>query len=365
MIYLQALIYYVLFVIPEEDRNLPKVLELIRLSEPDQQTAQSKLDVLFDEWAAKDPDNIGVKQYKHFKVAASSPKMMSTIIMTATARLASLNIREVSDLLSTDDMELDRIGKPGKEGKVAYFIVTKPGDSAFNFIANILYSQIFKIIDLNASLNHGSLATSCDIYMDEWAQLGEIPRFVEQLAYVRGLNCGIVIGLQSLSQLKKVYKDSWETVLDCCDYILFLGSQSKETLEYITSLIGKATIEAGNQTESHSTKGSNSTSWQELGRELVTVDELARLEKGKCILKISGMQMFYSDLYDLKKHKNYKYLYEPWNKNDPENNKREYDHLITVRENAEKRKTSEELKNAGTPVYLRDSITIKSTAVSV
>lgn len=365
MIYLQALIYYVLFVVPEEDRNFAKVLELIRLSEPDQQTGQSQLDALFDEWAERDPENIGVKQYKHFKVAASSPKMMSTIIMTATARLASLNIKEVSDLISSDDMELDRIGKPGKEGKVAYFIVTKPGDSAFNFIANILYSQIFKMIDLNASLNHGSLATPCDIYMDEWAQLGEIPRFVEQLAYVRGLNVGIVIGLQSLSQLKKVYKDSWETVLDCCDYILFLGSQSKETLEYITALIGKATVEVGNQTESHSTKGSNSTSWQELGRELVTVDELARLEKGKCILKISGMQMFYSDLYDLKKHPNYGNLYEPWNKNDPKNAKREYDHLNTIRENDKERKTRNALKNAGVPIYARDLITIRSSAAQI
>lgn len=332
MIYLQALIYYVLFHFEDRKKNFKSVLQLIRLSSQiNQESGATALDELFDKWALSDPENIGVKQWKHFKVAASSPKMMSTIIMTATARLAALNIREVEDLVSTDDMELNRIGAAGKEGKIAYFIITKPGDSAFNFIANILYTQIFKLIDYNAALNHGSLATPCDIYMDEWAQLGEIPRFVEQLAYVRGLNCGIVIGLQSLSQLKKVYKDSWETALDCCDYLLFMGSESKETLEYISSLLGKKTWYKKNASRTFGSHGSTSRTWDEVGRELATVDELSRLEKGHCILKISSMQPFYSEMYDLSKHPRYKELYEPWNKSDKTNLSHEYNHLNEIK----------------------------------
>lgn len=181
--------------------------------------------------------------------------MMSTIIMVATARLAAFNIREIANLTDTDNMELYRIGMPISDnspllkeirettgrnvgnGKIAYFIVTKPNNTTFNFLASIFYTQIFEIIDENAKLCGGSLATPLEIYMDEWAQLGEIPNFIEELAYLRGLNVGITIGLQSLSQLKKRYKDNWESVPDCCDSTLFLGSNSKETLEYIVALL--------------------------------------------------------------------------------------------------------------------------------
>lgn len=239
MIFLQSLFYYTLRHYDKRHQNFTTILKLIRLSNPDN-TGVSKLDILFENWAKKEPDAIGVKQYKHFKVAASAPKMMSTIIMVATARLAAFNIKEIANLTDTDDMELHRIGMPleddspllkeinektGKHignGKIAYFIVTKPSDGTFNFLASIFYTQVFAMIDENAKLCGGSLATPLEIYMDEWAQLGEIPRFVEELAYLRGLNVGITIGLQSLSQLKKRYKDSWESVLDCCDTTLFL-----------------------------------------------------------------------------------------------------------------------------------------------
>ena len=241
MLYLQALFYYTLRHYDKRHQNFTTILKLIRLSSPDN-TGVSALDRLFDEWAKNEPDAIGVKQYKHFKVAASAPKMMSTIIMVATARLAAFNIKEIANLTDTDDMELSRIGMPmddnshllkeirnktGKNignGKIAYFIITKPSDSTFNFLASIFYTQIFAMIDENAKLCGGSLASTLEIYMDEWSQLGEIPRFVEELAYLRGLNVGITVGLQSLSQLKQKYKENWESVLDCCDSILFLGS---------------------------------------------------------------------------------------------------------------------------------------------
>lgn len=336
MIFLQALFYYVLLSgkYKKEDRNFKSVLELIELAKADEK-GESELKGKFDAWEAelaeKGTSNIGIKQWKLFQTSAGSPKTMSTIVLTASARLGAMNIKEISDLVATDDMELYRIGKAGDEGKIAYFIITKPGDSAFNFIANIFYSQVFKIIDYNAFLNHGSLATPVDLYMDEWAQLGEIPRFVEQLAYVRGLNCGIVIGLQSLSQLKKVYKDAWETALDCCDYKILMGSESEETLKYFSSLMGKETIIERDDSQSKGAKGSHSVSLKEMGSDLATVDQLRRMEKGKCILLMSGLNVFYGDMYDLSKHPLYNQLYEPWNKSDPENNKREYNHLEDIK----------------------------------
>lgn len=188
MIYLQALFYYTLRHYDRQHQNLTTVLRLIRLSNPDA-TGVSKLDRLFDSWEKEEPEAIGVKQYKHFKVAASAPKMMSTIIMTATARLATFNIREIRNLIETDTMELNRIGMPINDsdpllkqirkernmnvgnGKVAYFIITKPSNNTFNFLASMFYSQVFEIIDENAKLCGGSLATPLEIYMDEWSQL--------------------------------------------------------------------------------------------------------------------------------------------------------------------------------------------------
>ena len=192
MIYLQSLFYYTIRHYEKRHQNFTTILELIRLSNPDS-TGVSALDRLFDDWAKKEPEAIGVKQYKHFKVAASAPKMMSTIIMVATARLAAFNIKEIAELTDTDDMELERVGMPiddnspllkeinkneGKNirnGKIAIFIVTKPSDTTFNYLASLFYTQLFAIIDLNAKRCGGSLATPLEIYMDEWAQLRRNP----------------------------------------------------------------------------------------------------------------------------------------------------------------------------------------------
>lgn len=242
---------------PKNHQNFATILSLIRLSEVDN-SGNSLLDKLFEKWEKREPNAVGIKQYKHFKVTASAPKMMSTIITLATSRLAGFNIEEIADMTGTDDMELDRIGMPldnerlkrineesGKKignGKIAYFIITKPSDDTFNFIANMFYTQLFTMIDTNAKRMGGSLITPLEILLDEWAQLGEIPRFKEELAYTRGLNVGITIGLQSLSQLIARYKDSWQLVLDCCDSILFLGSTAKETLEYLVAILRKKNL---------------------------------------------------------------------------------------------------------------------------
>lgn len=324
MIFLQALFYYVLLSgkYTYEQQNFAAILDLIEKATPDENTGQSELNALFDEWEQRDPTNIGIHQWKLFQNSAGSPKTMATIVLTASARLGPLNIKEVADLVSDDDMELDRMGKAGDEGKIAYFIITNPGDSAFNFIASIFYTQVFKIIDYNAKQNSGSCATPVDLYMDEWAQLGTIPRFVEQLAYVRGLNVGIVVGLQSLDQLKKKEKDAWQTALDCCDYTLFLGSMSKETLEYMSAMLGKQTFDKHSRNLGKQGGGTTDT----VGRDLATVDELRQMPKGKCILLASGLPPFYSDVYDLEKHPDYGDLYEPWKKGNPDNDAKYYDH---------------------------------------
>ena len=292
----------------------------------------SELKKKFDAWAREEPNNIGVKQWKHFIVSAKSPKMMSTIIMTASARLAPFNLREIERMTTDDTMELDRIGKSmnikndeqgcHRHGKVAYFIVTNPNDNAFNFLANLMYSQIFNIIDQNATENGGRLALPCNIWMDEFRQLGKIPNFLENWAYVRGLNCGITIILQSLSQFKKIYKDEWETGLDCCDYILFLGSRSKETLEYISQMLGKQTMYKKSSGRTFSKQGSSSQNWDVYGREMAMVDELAQLPQGYGILLMSGTDPFYSKLYDLTKDKNYEFMWEAWLEQDGEENKK-------------------------------------------
>jgi len=344
MVFLQAIIYYIIFKCDDKEKNFKTVLKLIRLAEPDKE-GNSTLSRMFDKWAETDPENIGVKQWKHFKVSASSPKMMSTIIMTASARLAPFNISEVESMTVDDTMELNRIGGKGNEGKIAYFIINSPNDSTFNFIASILYTQIFSIIDANAGKNNGSLSTPVQIYCDEWAQLGVIPRYLENLAYVRGLNCGITTCLQSLSQLKKVYKDNWETALDCSDYVLFLGSRSKETLEYMSNMLGKKTWYKKSSGRTYSRQGSSSYNWDIVGRELAFVDELARMESGYGILLVAGMRPFYSKLYDLTKHPRYNELFESWNEKETIQNR--YNHSLERGKSKDTRRKEQMFRDLG------------------
>lgn len=344
MVFMQAIIYYIIFNYEDKDKNFKTVLELIRLAEPDKD-GNSTLSKMFDAWELKDPDNIGIKQWHHFRVSASSPKMMSTIIMTASARLAPFNISEVEEMTVNDTMELNRIGKAGDEGRIAYFIITSPNNTTFNFIANIMYTQIFSIIDYNASRNNGSLATPCQLYLDEFRQLGKIPHYLEMLAYVRGLNCGITTGLQSFSQYKELYKDNWETALDCCDYVLFLGSRSKETLEYLSSMLGKKTWYKKSSGRTYSKQGSSSTNWDIVGRELAFVDELARMEKGYCILLVAGLRPFYSKLYDLKTHPRYDELFESWDIQGTIQNK--YEHEVERNKNKDMRRKQQMFQELG------------------
>ena len=332
MIFLQAITYYMLFRLPENEHTFSTMLDLIRKANPDEND-KCQLDDIFEKWKAEEPNHVGVKQYEHFKSARG--KMLRTIVLTAVARLAPLNIEEVSNLTSYDDLELDSLGMPEEQGKIAIFIVTKPSDDAFNFLANLMYSQMFSLLDYNANKFNGYLPTPVDIYFDEFKQLGEIPRFAENLAYVRSFNVGFAIFLQSLSQIKELYEKSWETILDCCDSILFLGSNSDSTLEYMENMLGSKTWYKKSTSRTFSKNGSNSKSYDIVGRKLAFKDEIGRMPKGKCIAKISNTEhnVFYSDIYDLKKHPRYKTLFEP---RDPKTVNNLYDHRKYLEANHKK-----------------------------
>lgn len=371
-LFLQAIFYYILYNEKPRNQNFQSVLQCIREAKMDPQ-GNSVLAQRFEKWRTKDPDNVGIKQWDHFMVTANSPKMMSTIITTASTRLGPFNIEEIKELTIDDTMDFDRIGKAGKEGAVAYFIITEPNNSTFNFLANLMYRQIFTIMDRNAKENGGSLATPCNLYMDEWRQLGKIPRFVENLSYVRGLNVGITVIVQSVSQLKEVYKDGWETIVDDCDYLLFLGSGSNETLKYMEEKLGKQTLTKESHGRSYGSKGSSSKNRDVYERSLAQAAEIARMPKGKGMLLIQGIDPFYSDLYDLSKHPRYNKLWEPWTEEkgnkDPkfketekwkENHKHMYDHLEEIKKRESENKFSKFFNDYyGDSVIVYPSIEIK------
>lgn len=177
-----------------------------------------------------------------------------------------------------------------------------------------MYTQIFQVIDENAVRCGGTLATPVDLYLDEFAQLGEIPNFKEELAYVRGLNVGILISIQSLSQLKQFYKETWETIIDCCDTTILLGSNSETTLKYFETMLGKKTWYKKSSGRTFSRQGSSSQNWDIVGRELANMNEINMMGYGKCIVLIPNVGVFFSDLYDIKVHPYYKFMYDSWNK---------------------------------------------------
>lgn len=332
-LYLQSLIYLAKWRerYHNEPANFERVLELIRMSKTDEDEERSKVDMFYEEIREVEPNYIGIKQWDHFKITAKSQKMLVTIIMEATVRIASFNIREVAEMTQDDDMELYRIGKAGAEGRIIYFIITDPMDSTYNFLASLFYSQVFTIIDTNAKANNGQCENLVMMYMEEFAQLGDIPRFVETLAYIRGLNAGCLIGLQSLSQLKGKYKDSWETVLDCCDTFLFLGSKSKETLEYVSTLMGKKTWYKKSSGRTTSKNNSSTYTWDVQGRELAMIDELERMPKGHAVVLMGEYFPFYSELYDISKNPRYEELYEEWQKGNQDNDAKLYLHEKEVK----------------------------------
>ena len=303
-LYYSALIGYIWYEAPEEERNFIALLDLINASEAreDDETYQSPVDILFQQLEEKEPDHFAVKQYRKFKMAAG--KTLKSILISCGARLAPFDIKELRDLMETDELELDTLG----DSKTALFVIISDTDSTFNFAAALMYSQLFNLLcDKADDFYGGRLPVHVRLILDEFANIGQIPNFDKLIATIRSREISASIILQSQSQLKTIYKDAADTIVGNCDSTLFLGGKEKSTLKEISELLGKETIDSYNQSENRGAQTSHGLTYQKLGKELMTQDELAVMDGGKCIFMLRGVRPFLSEKYDLTKHPNYRY----------------------------------------------------------
>ena len=303
-LYYTALIGYIWYEAPEEEKNFIMLLDLINASEAreDDETYQSPVDLLFAELEAKEPEHFAVKQYKKFKMAAG--KTLKSILISCGARLAPFDIKELRDLMETDELELDTLG----DEKTALFVILSDTDSTFNFVAALMYSQLFNLLcDKADDFYGGRLPVHVRLILDEFANIGQIPNFDKLIATIRSREISAAIILQSQSQLKTIYKDAADTIVGNCDSTLFLGGKEKSTLKEISELLGKETIDLYNQSENRGSQISHGLNYQKLGKELMSQDELAVMDGGKCIYMLRGVRPFLSEKYDLTKHPNYRY----------------------------------------------------------
>ena len=303
-LYYCALIGYIWYEAPEEEKNFITLLDLINASEAreDDETYQSPVDLLFSRLEEKEPEHFAVKQYRKFKMAAG--KTLKSILISCGARLAPFDIRELRDLMEYDELELDTLG----DEKTALFVILSDTDSTFNFVAALMYSQLFNLLcDKADDFYGGRLPVHVRLILDEFANIGQIPNFDKLIATIRSREISASIILQSQSQLKTIYKDAADTIVGNCDSTLFLGGKEKSTLKEISELLGKETIDLYNQSENRGSQISHGLSYQKLGKELMSQDELAGMDGGKCIYMLRGVRPFLSEKYDLTKHPNYKY----------------------------------------------------------
>ena len=303
-LYYSALIGYIWYEATEDEKNFITLLDLINASEAreDDEEYQSPVDLLFADLEEKDPDHFAVKQYKKFKMAAG--KTLKSILISCGARLAPFDIKELRELMAYDELELDTLG----DSKAALFVIISDTDSTFNFVAALMYSQLFNLLcDKADDFYGGRLPVHVRLILDEFANIGQIPAFDKLIATIRSREISASIILQSQSQLKAIYKDSADTIVGNCDSTLFLGGKEKTTLKEISELLGKETIDSYNRSENRGTQISHGLSYQKLGKELMTQDELAVMDGGKCIFMLRGVRPFFSDKYDLTRHPNYKY----------------------------------------------------------
>lgn len=300
---LQALFSYILFETREEDKHIGSVMELLRLAEvrEDNEDFKSPLDLLFEDLKEEDPNNFASKQYDLFKLGAG--KTAKSILVSVGVRLSAFNVPAVSELLSEDTLEMDTLG----DEKTALFVILPDTDKTFNFISAIMYQQLFDTLFLKAENEYGGrLPFHVRFLLDEFANIGQIPSFETYIATMRSREVSVSVILQNVAQLKSLYKDTWETITGNCDTLLFLGGKEQSTLEYISKMIGKTTIDLRTTNQSKGQTGSFSINEQVLGRELITASEVGLLRTDECILSIRGVEPFLSKKYDIKKHKNYK-----------------------------------------------------------
>ena len=307
-----ALIGYIYYEAPEEEQNFSTLLEFINASETREEDEEFKnaVDLLFEELERDEPNHFAVRQYKKYKLAAG--KTAKSILISCGARLAPFDIAELREIMSYDEMELDMVG----DQRTALFIVISDTDDTFNFVVAMMYSQLFNLLcDRADDVHHGRLPYHVRILCDEFANIGQIPKFDKLIATIRSREISASIILQSQSQLKTIYKDAAETITGNCDTMLFLGGKESTTLKEISETLGKETIDLYNTSETRSNQKSFGLNYQKTGKQLMTEDEIAVMDGGKCILQIRGARPFFSDKYDITKHKNYRLLADENEKN--------------------------------------------------
>lgn len=304
-LYYTALIGYIYYEAPEEEKNFKTLLDMIDASEviEDDETYMNPIDRLFEALEKKDPSHFAVKQYKKYKLAAG--KTAKSILISCGARLAPFDIRELRELMSEDELELDKIG----DRKTALFVIISDTDDTFNFVVSIMYSQLFNLLcDKADDVYGGRLPVHVRCLLDEFANIGSIPKFEKLIATIRSREISASIILQAQSQLKAIYKDHADTIVGNCDSTLFLGGKEKTTVKELSETLGKETIDLYNTSETRSNQKSFGLNYQKTGKELMSQDEITVMDGGKCIYQLRGVRPFLSEKYDITKHKNYKLL---------------------------------------------------------
>ena len=304
-LYYTALIGYIWYEAPREEKNFATLLHMIDASEvrEDDETYMNPIDRLFEALEKKEPTHFAVKQYKKYKLAAG--KTAKSILISCGARLAPFDIRELRELMSEDELELDTLG----DRKTALFVIISDTDDTFNFVVSIMYSQLFNLLcDKADDVYGGRLPVHVRCLLDEFANIGLIPKFEKLIATIRSREISASIILQAQSQLKAIYKDNADTIVGNCDSTLFLGGKEKTTLKELSETLGKETIDLYNTSETRSNQKSFGLNYQKTGKELMSQDEITVMDGGKCIFQLRGVRPFLSDKFDITKHKNYKLL---------------------------------------------------------
>ena len=304
-LYYTALIGYIFYEAPREEKNFATLLDMIDASEvrEDDETYMNPIDRLFEALEKKEPTHFAVKQYRKYKLAAG--KTAKSILISCGARLAPFDIQELRDLMQEDELELDTLG----DRKTALFVIISDTDDTFNFVVSIMYSQLFNLLcDKADDVYGGRLPVHVRCLLDEFANIGLIPKFEKLIATIRSREISASIILQAQSQLKAIYKDNADTIVGNCDSTLFLGGKEKTTLKELSETLGKETIDLYNTSETRSNQKRFGLNYQKTGKELMSQDEITVMDGSKCIFQLRGVRPFLSDKFDITKHKNYKLL---------------------------------------------------------